>query len=338
MATFFVAFFTAIFFALTFTFGMMYYKQNPEAQLRKRLDEMIDQAEAERAKKPKKKKNSTPVVVEMQPNAAISQPRPRTRRMGETFYDRVIHPLIISMNERLQRLAPNEIKMQLEDKIFRAGKTGIWSVQRLITIWFLSIIGCTLLAIMSVYNSGMHPMQRLFMILLGIFMGAAVPFAVLNSKIRERQKSIRKQLPEFLDLLCVSVQAGLSFDGAVGKMIRRMKGPLIDEFSRMQSDVALGMTHQYALTNLAKRCDLEEVYLFTTSVIQAEKLGTSMTQTLKMQADNMRERHRQWVKAEALKAPVKIIFPMVLFIFPSIFVVLLFPAMLTLIRSLGGGK
>ena len=97
------------------------------------------------------------------------------------------------------------------------------------------------------------------------------------------------------------------------------------------------MTHQYALTNLAKRCDLEEVYLFTTSVIQAEKLGTSMTSTLKQQADNMRDRHRQWVKAQALKAPVKIIFPMVLFIFPSIFVVLLFPAVLTILRTLGGG-
>ena len=143
-------------------------------------------------------------------------------------------------------------------------------------------------------------------------------------------------MPEFLDLLCVSVQAGLSFDGAVAKLTKRMHGPLIDEFKRMQNDVALGMTHYYALTNVARRCDLEEVYLFTTSVIQAEKLGTSMTRTLKQQADNMRDRHRQHVKAEALKAPVKIIFPMVLFIFPSIFVVLLFPAVVSLIRAFGG--
>ena len=129
------------------------------------------------------------------------------------------------------------------------------------------------------------------------------------------------------------MQAGLSFDGAVGKMIKRMKGPLVDEFKRAQNDVALGMTHQYALTHLARRCDLEEVYLFTTSVIQSEKLGTSIARTLKDQADNMRDRHRQHVKAEALKAPVKIIFPMVLFIFPSIFVILLFPAMVSLIRA-----
>ena len=314
--------------------ALLRLKQGPEAQLRKRLNEMIIHAEAERAKNPKKKKKSTPTVVEMQPNAAVPAAAPRNKR---SFKERVIQPFINNLDERLQKFAPKEIKIQLEDKIFRAGKMGVWSLQRLITIWCLSIVACTLLGIMMIKDLMIHPIQQLFIVLLAMFAGAAIPFVVLNSKIRQRQKSIRKQLPEFLDILCVSVQAGLSFDGAVGKMTRRMKGPLIDEFKRMQNDVALGMTHQYALTNLAKRCDLEEVYLFTTSVIQAEKLGTSMTRTLKVQADNMRDRHRQYVKAEALKAPVKIIFPMVLFIFPSIFVVLLYPALVSIVRAFGGG-
>ena len=337
MAIFIVAFFGAIFFAILLVLALVYYKQNPEAQLRRRLDEMIEHAERERAKTPRKKKNKTPTVVELQANAEMVAPKP-PRRLGESFFERVIKPFLESINESVQKFAPAEIKIQLEDKIFRAGKTGIWSVSKLVTLWCLSIVVCTLLALMSIYGTTIHPVQRAFIVLVGVFVGAAVPFAVLNSRIRERQKSIRKQLPEFLDILCVSVQAGLSFDGAVGKMTRRMRGPLIDEFIRMQSDVALGMTHQYALTNLAKRCDLEEVYLFASSVIQAEKLGTSMTTTLKMQADNMRDRHRQYIKAEALKAPVKIIFPMVLFIFPSIFVVLLFPALLSLVRALGGGQ
>lgn len=306
------------------------YSRNPEAQLKKRLHDMIRQAEEERAKNPKVKKNVKPTVIEMTATGEIEERR-------NTFFDRAIRPIITSINERFQKFAPDEIKMQLEDKIFRAGKTGIWDIKKLISLWCLSIVACTLLAILAVQNSAMFMFQRLFVIGLGMFMGAVVPFAVLNSKIRQRQKSIRRQLPEFLDILCVSVQAGLSFDGAVGKMLKRMKGPLIDEFRRAQNDVTLGMTHQYALTNLAKRCDLEEVYLFTTSVIQAEKLGTSMTRTLKLQADNMRERHRQYIKSEALKAPVKILFPMILFIFPSIFVVLLFPAVLMLIRTMGGG-
>ena len=333
MALFFLALIASLMFAVIVFIGISYFKQNPEAQLRKRLHDMIDAAEAERARNPKRRKNVTPTVVDTEPNAAVQVV---TSRDNKSFRARVIQPLINSLDERFQKFAPKEIKAQLEEKIFRAGKTGVWSVTRLVTIWVLSIIGFVALALIMLRGVMIHPVQQLFIILLAFFMGAVVPFAVLNSTIRKRKKSIRKQLPEFLDLLCVSVQAGLSFDGAVGKMVRRMNGPLIDEFLRMQNDVALGMTHQYALTNLARRCDLEEVYLFTTSVIQAEKLGTSMTRTLKQQADNMRDRHRQYVKGEALKAPVKIIFPMVLFIFPSIFVVLLFPAMLSLIRAFSG--
>ena len=323
----------SLFFSMAIAFGLMYYKQNPEAQLRKRLHEMIDQAEAERAKRPKQKKNVVPTIVKLLPSAAAQFTH--TEHAFARFFRRRIRPFLNSLEERFQRFTPNEIRLQLEDKIFHAGKMGIWSVKRLITVWCLAIVASTALAIIMIQSMELHPLQKIFMILLGAFVGAAVPFAILNSAIRNRQKAIRKQLPEFLDILCVSVQAGLSFDGAVGKMTKRMHGPLIDEFKRMQNDVALGMTHQYALTNLAKRCDLEEVYLFTTSIIQAEKLGTSMTRTLKVQADNMRDRHRQHVKALALKAPVKIIFPMVLFIFPSIFVVLLFPAMISLIRAFG---
>ena len=323
----------AIFFSITITLLITYYKQNPEAQLRKRLHEMIAQAEAERAKNPKQKKNDTPTIVKLLPS--VANQFTNTENKLARFYRRRVRPLLNYWEERFQRFTPGEIRLQLEDKIFHAGKMGIWSVKRLMTIWCLSIVAATALAILMIYSMDLHPTQKLFTILLGAFIGAAVPFAVLNSAIRNRQTAIRKQLPEFLDILCVSVQAGLSFDGAIGKMTRRMHGPLIEEFKRMQSDVALGMTHQYALTNLAKRCDLEEVYLFTTSIIQAEKLGTSMTRTLKVQADNMRDRHRQHVKAQALKAPVKIIFPMVLFIFPSIFVVLLFPAMISLMRAFG---
>jgi len=113
-----------------------------------------------------------------------------------------------------------------------------------------------------------------------------------------------------------------------------MKGPLPDEFQRMLRDMGLGMNRQRTLTQLARRCDVDEVYLFTASVIQAEHLGTSMSKNLKNQADNMRDRHRQEVRAMALKAPVKIIFPLILFIFPSIFVMVVLPSALTLLKSL----
>ena len=183
---------------------------------------------------------------------------------------------------------------------------------------------------------GLSNLQSVLFAWLCVLVGALLPFSILNSAIRKRQKSIDKQLPEVLDLLSVSVRAGLSFDGALKKITDRMTGPLIDEFRRMQQDVRMGAPRARAFQAIAKRCDVDDLYLFITAVIQAERLGTSMGKTLNNQADNMRERRRQKAKAEALKAPVKIVFPLVLFIFPAIFVVVLLPSVLSLIHNLGG--
>ena len=157
----------------------------------------------------------------------------------------------------------------------------------------------------------------------------------MNSIIRKRQKIIDKQLPEVLDLLSVSVQAGLSFDGALRKITDRMSGPLIEEFQRMQQDIRMGSPSVRALQAVAKRCELEDVYLFITAVVQSERLGTSMGLTLVNQADNMRERRRQKAKAAALKAPVKMLFPLILFIFPTLFVVILVPPVFSIIKNMG---
>ena len=225
----------------------------------------------------------------------------------------------------------------LEDRIFRAGKSGQLSVRKLAAAWALSVVVGAFVAFRYATAGANHYFftQQILIVLAGGAGGAMLPFLILNNIIKKRQKILKHQLPEFLDLLCVSVQAGLSFDSAVGKITLRLKGELSDEFKHMQDDIKFGMTKQYALNQLAKRCDVEEIYLFTTSVIQAERLGTSMAQTLTLQSDNMRERHRQYVKAEALKAPVKMLFPMVVFIFPSIFVVLLFPSVIQISKSFG---
>ena len=179
-------------------------------------------------------------------------------------------------------------------------------------------------------------MQAVLFAWLAVMIGALLPFSMLNSAIRKRQKAIDKQLPEVLDLLSVSVRAGLSFDGALRKITERSTGPLIDEFKRMQQDVRMGAPRARALQAMSKRCDVEDLYLFITAVIQAERLGTSMGRTLNIQADNMRERRKQKAKAEALKAPIKIIFPLVLFIFPPIFVVVLLPSVLSLMHDFLG--
>jgi tight adherence protein C len=252
-----------------------------------------------------------------------------------SFYIRIVQPFLQSLEEFLHSFTPHAIIGMLDNKIFRAGKQNIWSVQRLAAFWVLSVAFFTAAGFIIATKTDYFITRQILIIAAGGIFGAYFPFFMLNKKIQDRQKTLRKQLPEFLDLLCVSVQAGLSFDGAVAKITTRMKGELSEEFKHMQDDIKFGMVKAYALNQLAKRCDIEEIYLFTTSVIQAEKLGTSMAQTLATQAENIRERRRQYIRAEALKAPVKMIFPMVMFIFPSIFIVLLMPSILVMIKSFG---
>ena len=138
-----------------------------------------------------------------------------------------------------------------------------------------------------------------------------------------------------LDLLAISVQAGLSFDAALRKVVERMKGPLIDELSRMLRDVRMGMTRRRSMQFMAKRCDVQDVYLFVMSVTQSERLGASMSDTLTIQADNMRNVRRQRARTKAMKAPVKMVFPLVFCIFPAIFVVALLPSLLSLMETMG---
>ena len=251
------------------------------------------------------------------------------------FLDRTIVPMLRNFERFMVRFAPSGIHNTVEQKLMLAGKLGKWTANGFITVWLISMAIFFGIGYLMISNKGLPYLQSVFFAWLSVAVGALLPFSVLNSEIRKRQAQIEKQLPEVLDLLSVSVQAGLSFDGALRKITDRSVGPLIDEFKRMQQDVRMGAPRARALQTMAKRCDVEDLYLFITAVVQAERLGTSMGRTLITQADNMRERRRQKAKAEALKAPIKMVFPLVIFIFPAIFVVTLLPSVLALIRDLG---
>lgn len=231
-------------------------------------------------------------------------------------------------------LTPLRLRPIIQKRLLLAGKSREWSIAEFFGSCLLGAVVMWLFALVMLHNSSYAPVQKAMMVFLLGVLGGLMPVVFLNTTIQRRQKQIEHQLPEVLDLLCVSVQAGLSFDAALSKITARMKGPFIDECRRMQDDIRMGVVRRTAMRSMADRCGLEDVSLFMTSIIQAERLGTSMGKTLKNQADNIRERRRQYVKAQAMKAPVKIVFPLVLFIFPAIFVVTLVPSLLYLLKNL----
>lgn len=163
--------------------------------------------------------------------------------------------------------------------------------------------------------------------------GLIAPDWVLTMKVRSRRELIRSELPDALDLLAVSVEAGLGFDGAVMKLTEHMEGPLVDEFALMLNEIRVGEARHIALKKMADRVDAPELSNFARAVVQADQLGISLGRILRVQASDTRLRRQAAGEEKAMKAPIKMLFPTVFFIFPSMFIVILGPAFLNILKA-----
>lgn len=246
--------------------------------------------------------------------------------------DRTIWPLLKKVAAFFSRFAPGSLAKLMDRRIVLAGKQGKWQIKSIEGFWFLCVILGGLYGFWWITENPSNLAKSILVVWLGMIFGGLIPFMVLRHQIR---KLITYQLPEVLDLLSVSVTAGLSLDGAMQKITESMEGELVDEFRRMQRDVRMGMTRHRAMRLMAERCDVQDLNLFVTSVIQSERLGASMGDTLRIQADNMRDLRRQRARRKAMQAPVKMVFPLVFFIFPVMFVIVLLPSILSLMQSMG---
>jgi len=169
----------------------------------------------------------------------------------------------------------------------------------------------------------------------GLLLAFVLPGFYLNLKIKQRYKQALKELPDFLDLLTVCLEAGLGFDGALNKVISKRSGILSTEFHICIEEMRLGKTRKEGLTGIRERLGFDEMKSLINSILQAEKLGISIVQILRIKSREEREKRKQRAEEEAMKAPIKILFPLVIFIFPSIFTVLLGPAIIQFMNTLG---
>jgi tight adherence protein C len=181
-----------------------------------------------------------------------------------------------------------------------------------------------------------NTMQALMYTVVGGALGYTLPGMWLGQQIKKRKKNITKALPDALDLLTISVEAGLGFDVALKRVTEKWDDELSREFKRALSDVQLGRSRREALRDMSDRTGVEDVQTFISAIIQADQLGVSMSKILRLQSDQMRTRRRQRAEEEAQKAPIKMLFPMVFLIFPALFVVILGPAVPKLMTGLPG--
>jgi tight adherence protein C len=256
---------------------------------------------------------------------------PRSEQELVQFRQRVLTPLAGKLAAIPLKLSPKTNVEAIGARLVAAGMTHRLTASAFLTIKGAAMVaGCALGLLFAALTS---LASSILLVPVGAVIGLIGPEIFLTMKTRSRRDTIRSELPDALDLLAVSVEAGLGFDGAVAKLVDHMEGPLIDEFGLMMSEIRVGETRTVALRKMAERVDATELSNFVRAVIQAEQLGISLGRILRVQATDTRLRRQAAAEEKAMKAPIKMLFPTIFFIFPSLFIVVLGPAFLNIMEA-----
>jgi tight adherence protein C len=259
--------------------------------------------------------------------------------LSQPFSERVIIPFLQSIGEFSTRFTPQKVVEDTEKKMELAGNPVRMDASTFLASRFImaGLFGgfLTLIFIISPRTWGLGPMA--LVVVLFIIIGFYFPQLWLQSKINSRQREIRKAMPDAMDLLTVCVEAGLGFDAAMSKVAEKWENQLSLAFARSIREVQLGKTRRETLRDMADRIGIGEMTSFVAAIIQSEMLGVSLAKVLRIQSDQMRLKRRQLAEEEAHKAPIKMLLPMGLLIFPSIMIILMVPAVFQIMGVFGGG-
>ena len=287
------------------------------------------------------------IVIGLSGNSSVDPVQARLTQLGsmqaknleelelqQPFLERTLRPLASGLSNRMSRVASSSFQERTEKRLAMAGSPGDMKVADWLGIKAIAtgIFAGVMFLLFGILGGDL--VQGLLLGLLGAGIGYIGPEFWLGGRVRKRQKGIILQIPDALDLLTISVRAGLGFDAALGKVVEKMKGPLVDEFRRALAEVRVGKARREALRDIVPRTEVQPLTNFIGAIIQAEQLGVSISKVLQVQSEQLRIERRQRAEEAAAKAPVKMLFPMVGCIFPTIFIVILGPAVITVI---GGG-
>lgn len=252
--------------------------------------------------------------------------------------DRIVGPLTQQIADITQKILPKSDPNEIHARLMAAGLSRSMSPQMYLALKGGLVATALGMGLIVALSGAMPAVLGMLIALGGGAMCFIAPDFFINSRVRGRREEMRSELPNVLDLLCVSVEAGLGFDAAVSKLSERMEGPLVEEFGLVLHEMRIGESRSAALKSLSDRVDVPEIAQFCRAIIQADQLGIALSRILRVQSHDMRVRRQLAAEEKAMKAPVKMLFPTVVFIFPSMFVVALGPAAISLLQTFGGGK
>ncbi len=252
-----------------------------------------------------------------------------------SFFQRVMVPFLTRIATFVKRISPKGIVAANKQRLELAGSSKSFSVDVYLAVKFLFPVGFLFLLIIMVLFFDISFLVRILLLVL-IPLSYFLPDFYIRSKIVSRQKDIRKSLPSALDLLSVSVEAGMGFDIALSRVAEHVGGALGEEFNSMLQDIQLGLSRKEAFQELNKRTDVSELSTFILAMTQADVFGIPISKVLKIQASEMRTKRRQKAEEAGMKAPVLMVFPLILCLFPALMVVIIGPAAIRIYYTLFG--
>lgn len=265
-----------------------------------------------------------------------ASPSSLTEDLEAPFADRVLEPLQARALNLGRRLTGGDKAERLRHKLDLAGNPRDLSVDRIVSLKVMAAVVLALCGLAYALLSGANPLLYLALGAGGAAIGFVAPDLYLYQKAYDRSEEVRRTLADAVDLLTISVEAGLGFDAAVQQVARNTGGPLAEEFSRVLREMQLGKGRADSLRALSDRTNVDDLKTFVGSMVQADSFGISIAQVLRVQSGEMRIKRRQYAEKKAQQVPVKIMVPLILCVLPCLMTVVLGPAIISVIRQFGG--
>jgi len=260
-------------------------------------------------------------------------PKELTEELDEPFADRVIAPLRARALTVGRRVTGSDSAERIRRKLDAAGNPPGWTVDRIVSGKVICAVVGLVVGVLLALLLGASFLTGALLTLAGLMVGFFAPDLYLYQRTYDRNERLQRELPDAIDLMTISVEAGLGFDAAVQQVAMKTQGPLADEFMRMLREMQLGQGRAEALRGLAERCNVDDVRTFVSAMVQADGFGIPVAQVLRVQSSEMRVKRRQRAETKAQQVPVKITVPLVFFILPCLFIPVMGPAVLNIMDN-----
>jgi tight adherence protein C len=257
----------------------------------------------------------------------------REQEMTQSFAERVLVPVVSRAARIAKKVTPLDTRNRLAKKLMLAGSPAGWDAERVLAFKIIGSVGGFVGSIVLMQFVDFGSFLKLVVTGLLTFVGFLAPDSLLSSRVEDRKKEVLRTLSDTLDLLTISVEAGLSLNASIAQVVKNVPGVLSSEFARMLQEIQLGVPRSEAFRHLAERTDVEELNSFALAMIQADIFGVSIASVLRTQALQLRIKRRQAIEAKAQQTPVKIVFPLILCILPALFVVIVGPGAIQIFES-----